>query len=312
VIDAWVADYNTRRPHQALAMATPAMRFSAPAAAEQPAATSTAAQAAADPLPVRLPAELGQSAGSVTGPEAVEVSVLVPASGNLGLVGRQLWLGPRLAGRTVTVRADLRSLHLLLDGRLLKTLPSRYRPEQLTRLAQLPGAQPAGPAPGPPAGRLRRDGSVQVVRGVNRAGQLLLGGRSLPVGLPYAGQRAVVQVTQQLLHIIVDGQLVKTLASPFTAEQAAKLWGATKAEPLPAPPAGSVVVQRQVAERGQIQVAGQRLQVGMSHARKLVSVQVSDSAFRITDADGVLLKTIARTTTGEVTRHKAYTTKHTR
>ena len=40
--------------------------------------------------------------------------------------------------------ANLRSVHLLLDGRLLKTLPSRYHPEQLARLAQLPGAQPAG------------------------------------------------------------------------------------------------------------------------------------------------------------------------
>jgi len=40
--------------------------------------------------------------------------------------------------------ANLPSVHLLLDGRLLKTLPSRYHPEQLVRLAQLPGAQPAG------------------------------------------------------------------------------------------------------------------------------------------------------------------------
>jgi hypothetical protein len=39
---------------------------------------------------------------------------------------------------------NLRSVHLLLDGRLLKTLSSRYHPEQLVRLAQLPGAQPAG------------------------------------------------------------------------------------------------------------------------------------------------------------------------
>ncbi len=31
VIDAWVTDYNTRRPHQALAMATPAERFTATA-----------------------------------------------------------------------------------------------------------------------------------------------------------------------------------------------------------------------------------------------------------------------------------------
>jgi hypothetical protein len=112
--------------------------------------------------------------------------------------------------------------------------------------------------------------------------------------------------------MIVGGQVVKTLASPFSPEQATRLRGASVAEPLPPGPSGPMVVQRQVAERGQVQVAGQRLQVGMGHARKLVTIQVSDSAFRITDADGSLLKTIARTTTGEVTRRKAYTTKNTR
>jgi hypothetical protein len=111
---------------------------------------------------------------------------------------------------------------------------------------------------------------------------------------------------------VVDGRLVKTIASPFTPEQAGRLRGASVAEPVPPVPHGPVVVQRQVAERGQVQVAGQRLQVGMGHARKLVTIQVSDSVFRITDADGALLKTIARTTTGEVTRRKAYTTKNTR
>jgi hypothetical protein len=50
----------------------------------------------------------------------------------------------RTAGHKPGVGANLRSVHLLLDGRLLKTLPSRYHPEQLVRLAQLPGAQPAG------------------------------------------------------------------------------------------------------------------------------------------------------------------------
>jgi transposase InsO family protein len=315
VLDAWVDDYNIRRPHQALAMHPPADRFRA---TSQPAASVPA------PLPPRLPADLGGQLGAQLAsgrdgpgsgdglPGPVELRVLVPASGNLKLAGRQLWLGPRLAGRTLTVRADLRSLHLLVDGQLLKTLPSRYRPEQLARLAALPGAQPTGPAPGPAAGRLEPGAAVQVIRGVNRAGHLILGGRSLAVGVAYAGQRAVVHVTDQLVHMVVDGRLVKTLASPFTAEQAGRLRGASVAEPLPPVPHGPVVVQRQVAERGQVQVAGQRLQVGMSHARKLVTIQVSDSAFRITDADGALLKTIARTTSGEVTRHKAYTTKHTR
>jgi transposase InsO family protein len=182
VLDAWVQDYNTRRPHQALAMHPPADRFHA----SQPALTMPA------PLPPRLPGELaapdqgGPRAGNGL-PGPVELQLLVPTSGNLKVAGRQLWLGPRLAGRTITIRADLRSIHLLVDGQPLKTLPSRYRPQQLARLAALLGARPAGPAPGPPAGRLEPDGAVQVIRGVNRSGHVILGGRSLPVGQPMPG-----------------------------------------------------------------------------------------------------------------------------
>jgi transposase InsO family protein len=36
LLDAWVDDYNTQRPHQAIAMAVPARRFQAPAAATAP------------------------------------------------------------------------------------------------------------------------------------------------------------------------------------------------------------------------------------------------------------------------------------
>jgi hypothetical protein len=60
-------------------------------------------------------------------PGPVELEVLVPASGNLQLVGRQLWVGRALASQQVRVWADLRSIHLSAtsDGRLLKTVASR-------------------------------------------------------------------------------------------------------------------------------------------------------------------------------------------
>ena len=47
VVDDWVEDYNGRRPHQAIGMATPAQRFHA--------------AASDDGLPLRLPAQLGSS-----------------------------------------------------------------------------------------------------------------------------------------------------------------------------------------------------------------------------------------------------------
>jgi hypothetical protein len=42
---------------------------------------------------------------------AVETDQLVPPSGNLQVGGQQVWLGPALAGRTVTIWADEAGLH---------------------------------------------------------------------------------------------------------------------------------------------------------------------------------------------------------
>ena len=46
---------------------------------------------------------------------------MVPASGNLWIGGQQVWLGPALSGRQVTLWADAISLHVLLDGARIKT-----------------------------------------------------------------------------------------------------------------------------------------------------------------------------------------------
>jgi len=48
-----------------------------------------------------------------------------------------------LAGRTLTVRADLRSIHLMLDGHVLRTVASRLRPADLAFLAMRGAARPA-------------------------------------------------------------------------------------------------------------------------------------------------------------------------
>lgn len=63
----------------------------------------------------------------------VELQVRVPACGNLGVAGRQVWLGRRLAGHTVQVRVDAATMHVSHAGRLLKTLPCRLLPEQMAR-----------------------------------------------------------------------------------------------------------------------------------------------------------------------------------
>jgi hypothetical protein len=262
------------------------------------------------PLAVQVPNELTTNAGN--GWTAVEVELVVPASGNVGLLGRQLWLGRRLAGKTITVWADQHSIHLRLDGQLLKTVPSRYDPEHLARLARLPGARQGGPPPGPAAAGTPAAGQlVQVTRAINATGCLHLGGRVVGIGSRFAGQLATVHLTDQLVHISVAGQLVKTLASHLSPEARGRLQGAVRAGPLPTVADEPVTIQRRVGERGNVQVAGQRLQVGLGHARKLVTIHADETVVRVYDSNHALLKTIPRTARKEVTHFKASTTKHT-
>jgi hypothetical protein len=111
--------------------------------------------------------------------------VLVPPSGNLWIGGQQVWLGPALAGRQVTIWVDETTLHVLLDGIRLKTLPSRLGIIKLARLAA-DGARPAG-APPLQAGT---GTAVEIERTVNGAGLVGLAGSQLNV-VPRATTREI-------------------------------------------------------------------------------------------------------------------------
>jgi cytidine deaminase len=64
-------------------------------------------------------------------------------------------------------------------------------------------------------------------------------------------------------------------------------------------------VQRRVSSRGGIQVARQRIQVGMTHAGKIVTVVTETNSFRLViDAETVAV--VPRTTSSEIRRYKAY------
>src|SRR5205823_5141332 len=100
--DAWVADYNTARPHQGIAMATPSERFAA------------RTQAADQPSTVPVP-----------GPAPTEVTRHVTKSGNISVTGQTFNVGRRYAGRTVTVDVGRTVLRVCFDGALIKSLPRR-------------------------------------------------------------------------------------------------------------------------------------------------------------------------------------------
>ncbi len=300
-MDAWRKDYNTRRPHQSLAMAFPAARF---------------IPAGGDTLGLRIPADLAsQSPPSVPAPaegaavlpapdggtggqsRAVELDRVVPPSGNLWLAGQQIWLGPAMTGRTVRLWAGPDRVHVLLDGHRIKTLPSRLDTRDLARLAAA-GGRPAGPPPLPPSS----GAAVELERTVSASGNISLGDCIISAGLPLAGQRVTLRLDGPVAHILSDGTVVRTLACPVPAR--ARLRGARSGTAGPPQLPEPLHVQRRVSIRGAIMIGGQRIQVGLPHAGKTAEVTVESDTYQITLADGIAMSA-PRKTSCDIRRHKA-------
>jgi hypothetical protein len=305
-LDAWRQEYNTDRPHQSLDMAFPASRF-APAASPLPLRVPPQLAAASPGRPEQdEPSPAGLAAAAAPDREevslvAVEADRVVPPSGNLQIGGQQVWLGPALADRKVTIWVDETSLHVLHDGARIKTLPSRLGVAELARLAAA-GARPAGPSP-----LLAGTGTaVEIERTVNACGLVGLAGAQVNVGYQLAGQRVTLRMDgTQMTVITSDGEVARTMPCPVPAGDRHRLRGARKAAAPPLPPCGPVTVQRRVSSRGGIMVATQKIQVGLIHAGKIVTVTAEDHAFRLV-IDGQVVGVVPRTTTSEIHRYKAY------
>ncbi len=262
-LDAWREEYNAGRPNKSLDMAFPASRF-IPAVSPLPlrvppplAAASPRQPEQDEPSPADPPAAAAPDHGEVS-LVAVEADRMVPPSGNLWIGGQQVWLGPALADRKITIWVDETSLHVLLDGARIKTLPSRLGVAELARLAAA-GARPAGPSP-LLAGTST---AVDVERTVNARGLAGLAGAQVNVGYQLAGQRVTLRMDgTQMMVITTDGELARTMPCPVPAGDRPRLRGARKAAASPPPPSGPVTVQRRVSARGGIMVATQKIQVG--------------------------------------------------
>jgi transposase InsO family protein len=120
VLDAWVADYNTQRPHQAIAMLVPAQRFQPPTAVATP-----------------MPAPAVQPRQPVTvGP--TEITRRVSASGLIGVCYQQVSAGRHLAGQVVTVQLHPTVLQVFFAGQLIRTVPRRSTKEVVQLRAHRP------------------------------------------------------------------------------------------------------------------------------------------------------------------------------
>jgi hypothetical protein len=117
LLDAWVDDYNTQRPHQAIAMAVPARRFQPPTAAATP-----------GPALQHQPLTVGPT----------EVTRRVSASGLVGVCYQQVSAGRHLAGQVVTVRLHPTTLQVFFAGQLIRTVPRTSTKEVVQLRAHRP------------------------------------------------------------------------------------------------------------------------------------------------------------------------------
>jgi transposase InsO family protein len=116
VLDAWVADYNLRRPHQAIAMLVPASRFQPDAAV---------------PSPTIQPSQPATVSST-------EITRRVSASGLIGVSYQQVSAGRHLAGQVVTVRLHPTVLQVFFAGQLIRTVPRTSTKEVVQLRAHRP------------------------------------------------------------------------------------------------------------------------------------------------------------------------------
>ncbi|MEV5346894.1 IS481 family transposase [Streptomyces achromogenes] len=315
-LDAWVEEYNSSRPHQALDMQSPGDRFTPVAEQERdvlglkiPGVLALVPQQRTPPAALDRvemspePASLSELVPAVVPVEPggpVEFERVVPASGNLQVAGKQFWLGPARSGLTVTFWADTQVIHLLIAGARVKTVRSHLSVADLGRLAAR-GGRPAGPAPLPGG-----DGAAfEVDRVVNNSGLVTLGGRQVLAAEIFGGRQVGIRIDGETLSFfdLSSRELLRVRPNPLTGEEVRRLRGLRPAGPPPRPGVEPVRVQRRVSAVGTVMVCRQVVSLGRPYAGQTVTVHVSDATISV-ELDGQV-RVIRRTTDVPVRNVKA-------
>ncbi|MFD8162318.1 IS481 family transposase [Streptomyces malaysiensis] len=314
-LDAWVEEYNSMRPHQALDMQCPGDRFTPVAGQagqernvlglkipgvlalvpQQRMAPVVSEPAEASSVPATLPEVVQVDEG---GP--VEFERVVPASGNLQVAGKQFWLGPARSGLTVTFWADTSVIHLVIVGVRIKTVRSHLSVADLAQLAAR-GGRAAGRAP-LPAG----DASAfEVDRVVNNSGLVNLGGRQVLAAEILGGRQVGIRIDEETLSFfdLSSRELLRVRTNPLNPDEVRHLRGLRPAGPAPRPRVEPVRVQRRVSAVGTVMVCRQTVSLGRPYAGQTVTVHVSDTTITV-ELDGQI-RVIRRTTDVPVRNVKA-------
>ncbi len=202
--------------------------------------------------------------------------------------GQSLKFSTTLVGRTVTVWVSHRTVHVLLDGQLIRTRSMAFTDADLQWLI-MRGGRPGGPEPrgGVSADKpLAPATVVEVERKASKDGMVSLGQTSVALGSELIGKRVTLRFDGSMMYVIHAGLLVKTLPAPIPHQRRARLTGARVATtPLPAPPSQPRRAIRRVGADGTFVVARQKLRPGIAHAGKTVTVVIEETCFRVLDGE---------------------------
>ena len=302
-VDAWVAGYNTDRPHQALDVkvpVTPAERF-APVPGEQQALLPLWLPATLHPIPSEKSTDTEPVLAAAPAPVPggpVELERVVGASGNLAIRGQQFWLGPARAGQRVRFWVDCDLVHLMIGGTRVKTVRSHLSVTDLAALLA-EGGVPAGPSPLPATAGVAA-GVVEVERAVARSGTVSLGGHVILAAEILAGRQVGIRLEEHTLMFfdLDTRELLRTRPNPIPREQWLRLRAVRPAGPPLRPSREPVTVQRRASNSGIVMVCGQKIALGRTHAHQTVTIHVAETTLAIEVDDETRI--VARTTTTAV------------
>jgi transposase InsO family protein len=318
-VDAWVAEYNTDRPHQGLderAPVVPADRFTAAIGSTDssvelwlPASLEVAPEpnpAVSEPQPppesqvVSDGIRTRHSAREAGSGVPLELDLVVPPSGNMALCRQQFWLGPARAGQTVRFWIDYAWVHLSIGGVRVKSVRSRFSGLDIDALVAK-GAVAAGPPPlasrGGPGSRSGRS-VFEVERTVAKNGMVSLGARTVLAAWMLGGRRVGIYIEEGCPLLFFDPQtreLLRTRPNPLRPGEAATLQRGRPPGPVPRPSTEPITVQRRASNTGVLMVAGQKVAIGRQFKHHTVAVHVSETTVAIELPDGDT-KVVRRTT----------------
>jgi transposase InsO family protein len=268
-VDTWREEYNTTRPHQSLAMASPADRF-----------TSGKGAGAEELLPLRLPAILSP--------------VPAPGAGPAGASGGR-------AGQGFSHLAGAGTLPDAASGDQGAGITAPDHKIKFTG-TRLPGpGQDTGQTPAPRSAASAvagyHGGPVEFERVAPPSGNMEAAGRQFWLGPRRAGQVITFWAGTDVIHLTAAGLRVKSVRSHLSDADLAKLaaGGARPAGPPPLPkaePGAAIEVERVVSKDGAVHLASRYVLAAEILGGRRVGIRVEENTLMFFDpATRELLRT---------------------